>query len=102
MTILYNLRAHDHHYTMTKFDDDLNPVKTYRIDLLSDGRVTCNCEAGSHGRVCRHRKMLPQFLERSRQNTEWMLDYDRAEWRQFVGPAPELPQEPRGYILFSE
>lgn len=107
MTNLYNCRAFDHHYTITKFDEDLNPLASYRLDLsLLSGRtiVTCNCAAGSHGRPCRHRMMLPKFLDKERQNTEWMYDADKAEWRQFVGPAKALEDEApaSGYIPFGD
>lgn len=101
---LYNCRAFPHYYTITKFDADLNPVATYKLEFTQAERplLTCNCAAGSHGRVCKHRRMLPLFVEKSRQNTGWMYDHELAEWREFVGPHMELREPTSGYIPFGD
>jgi len=88
---LYNCRSTDtlDSYRITKFDSDLNPEASYTVS-----RTQCQCPA--YGRPsCRHRDMLPHFLRHGRVDTGWMCEWDgEPSWRQFVGPAKELPAEP--------
>lgn len=75
--ILYNLKTlfpSHNQFRITKFDDDLN-VDTSYITSVSG----CECPQ-SHKPTCRHRKMLPLFLERQRQDSPWFLCFDNMMW----------------------
>lgn len=83
---LYNLRFADFGFTITKFDDDLNPQGSYNVgNDPNTGQLYCDCPAGQR-HTCRHREMLPIFLDTNRVNTNWFYDYDAKGWRQYVGP----------------
>lgn len=105
MTSLYNCRSRrDGAFSITKFDEDLNPVSTYALVPTRDNpnAMICECPASSR-KSCRHRDMLPMFLAAGRVDTGWVLDWDNDQsWRQYTGPlAEELPAE-SGYIPFSD
>lgn len=76
MTILYNCRHAGDQYRITKFDDHMNVESSY----LTDGKE-CDCLAGVRP-TCRHRQMLPKFIQREHVGDEWFLDYDRGGWVQ--------------------
>jgi len=73
---LYNCRHSGDQYRITKFDSDMNVESSY----LTDGRE-CDCLAGVRP-TCRHREMLPRFLQRQHVGDEWFFDYDRGGWVQ--------------------
>lgn len=76
MSILYNCRHDGDQYRITKFDEYMNPQGSY----LTDGEA-CECPAGVRP-TCRHRQMLPKFLQREAIGTSWFYDYDRGGWVQ--------------------
>lgn len=86
---LYNCKTHSGlDYLITKLDDDLNPESTYILLPLDTERTvfSCDCPAGVRP-TCRHRQMLPHFIEAGRVNSGWVMDWDGGQsWRQYVGP----------------
>lgn len=73
MTILYNCKHSGDQYQISKFDDG---------ELISSYLCTtseCDCPAGVRP-MCRHREMLPKFINRNAVNTGWWFDYDRGGW----------------------
>jgi hypothetical protein len=71
---LYNAKKANGTYRVTKFDDDLEVENSY---LTSERE--CTCPAG-HRDTCRHRQMLPAFIEQQRVDTFWFLDWDNQKW----------------------
>ena len=85
MTSLYSLRqgSAPDQYIVTKFDLDYNMESMY--GLSAEG---CLCPAG-HRSTCRHRKMLPLFLQHNHVDDGWFLDWDTRLWRKPLSePAP--------------
>lgn len=76
MTSLYSCRHSGDQYRISKFDSHFNLESSYLTDLHA-----CDCPAG-HRPHCRHRDMLPKFLNREHIGDNWFLDYDRGGWVQ--------------------
>lgn len=87
MSNLYNCRHSGDQYQITKFDEHMNVESSY---LCTEAE--CNCPAG-HRRMCRHREMLPRFIQRGHVNSSWMFDYDRGGWVQMFEDTPALTSE---------
>lgn len=87
MPSLYNCKHSGDQYRITKFDSDWNVEASYLCDL-----VACECPAG-HRPKCRHREMLPKFIQRGHIGDEWFWDHDRGGWVQ--GASKEI-KEPYG------
>src|SRR5882724_4244811 len=79
MTILYNCRHSGDQYRITKFDSEMNPLSSYLCTFEE-----CDCPRGPHP-TCRHRQMLPMFINRQHIGDEWFLDFDHGGWVQ-MGP----------------
>lgn len=77
--MLYNCKIDGDHYRITKFSPDLEVESSY---LTSDSE--CDCPAG-HRHTCRHRQMLPRFIDKSATRGQWFLDFDRDHWVRAVG-----------------
>ncbi len=98
---LYNCRHAGDQYRITKFDSDMNPESSYLCTLEE-----CDCPAGVRP-SCRHRQMLPKFIERSHVGDEWMFDFDRGGWVQGEAhwaqeePAIADAQPPEGHIFLT-
>jgi len=76
---LYNVKTTpENTYAITKFDDDLNPEVTYDVSLEN-----CSCPAGIR-KTCRHRQMLPLFINNQAIDSGKMYDYEAQTWRQFA------------------
>src|SRR5882762_5890006 len=73
---LYNCRHADGKYRITKFDEHMNVEASYIVS-----RLECDCPAGKRP-TCRHRQMLPKFLQRGTVGTNWWYDFDRGGWVQ--------------------
>lgn len=73
MTILYNCHTDGDEYRITKFSD--GEVESSYLCSTDE----CQCPAGSQP-TCRHRQMLPMFLNRGAVDTFWFLDWDRKGW----------------------
>ncbi len=76
MTSLYNCKHAGDQYRITKFDAHMNVEASY---LCTEKE--CECPAGQRKR-CRHREMLPRFIQRGTVGTEWCYDFDRGGWVQ--------------------
>jgi hypothetical protein len=76
MSHLYSCRHAGDEYRITKFDAQLNVESSYLCTLIE-----CECPAGERA-TCRHRQMLPKFLQRGAVDSEWFLDFDRGGWVQ--------------------
>lgn len=80
-------------FRITKFDDDLNPVKGSSYILIPSGddpsAYICGCPAGARP-TCRHRQMLPNFIKFARVDTGWVCEFEpdigTFGWREYVGP----------------
>jgi hypothetical protein len=86
MTFLYNCRHNGDQYRITKFDDFMNVESSYTCTTSE-----CDCPAGVRP-TCRHREMLPKFLQRQHVGDEWFYDYDRGGWVQ-MGEEWAQPKE---------
>src|SRR6266581_1601919 len=85
MTFLYNCKHAGDQYRITKFDEHMNVESSYLCTTRE-----CECPAGHRPR-CRHREMLPRFIQRGTIGTEWCYDYDRGGWVQMeMQLEPEL------------
>lgn len=73
---LYNLKAQNGEFRITKFDEDLNVESSYLVSTDA-----CTCPAGHHD-TCRHRLMLPTLTAKA--NGPWMYDYDNKRWYRFA------------------
>ena len=87
MTHLYSCRHAGDEYRITKFDAQLNVESSYLCTLIE-----CECPAGERA-TCRHRQMLPKFLQRKAVDTEWFLDFDRGGWVQVAVSEPAEARE---------
>lgn len=76
MTFLYNCRHAGDQYRITKFDEHMNVESSYTCTTDE-----CDCPAGVRP-TCRHRQMLPKFIQREHIGDEWFLDFDRGGWVQ--------------------
>lgn len=76
MPSLYNCKHSGDQYRVTKFDSDFNVESSYLCDLHS-----CDCPAGVRP-SCRHRQMLPKFIQRDHIGDEFFFDFDRGGWVQ--------------------
>lgn len=76
MPTVYNCKTDGDQYRITKFDDDLEVESSYLLTMAE-----CECPAGNRP-SCRHRQMLPKFMQRHAIDTEWFLDFDRGGWVQ--------------------
>jgi len=84
MTSLYNCKIAGDQWRMTKFDEHMNVESSYLCTTTE-----CECPAGQRP-ICRHRDMLPKFIQRQKVGTGWVYDYDRGGWVQaFDDPEPE-------------
>lgn len=73
MTVLYNAHTDGDEYRITKFAD--GEVESSYLCSADE----CQCPAG-HRQTCRHRMMLPLFINRGAVNSYWFLDFDRKGW----------------------
>lgn len=82
MPFLYSCRHSGDQYRITKFNEhfELEGNSTYLCTTSE-----CDCPAGVRP-TCRHREMLPKFLNRNHVGDGWFFDYDRGGWVQ----GPEL------------
>lgn len=74
MTHLYSCRHDGDQYRITKFDSDLEVVSSYLCTPTE-----CECPAGQRP-MCRHREMLPWFVNRPAIGTGEYFDFDRGGW----------------------
>lgn len=96
MTFLYNCRHSGDEYKITKFDSHFSPEgdSSYLLSLTE-----CTCPAG-HRPTCRHREMLPKFIQRGHIGDEWFWDHDRGGWVQgpmleeVASEASEITEQP--------
>lgn len=91
--ILYSIRRGPNGHTITKFDDDFNPVATYDVTVGS-----CTCPAGPRP-TCRHRKMLPRMLPKVGQPEFYC--YETQSWHRPIEAHGAEPSE-RGASEASE
>lgn len=87
MTYLYNCKHDGDLFRVTKFDGDFNVESSYLCTLTE-----CDCPAGHRPR-CRHREMLPKFIQREHVGDEWFFDYDRGGWVQGASRDLQEPQK---------
>lgn len=95
---LYNCRHSGDEYRITKFDQHNNVESSYLCTTSE-----CECPAGVRP-TCRHRDMLPKFLNRGAVGTGWWFDYDRGGWVDMrtedeVEPMPPLPEGVQMFTL---
>lgn len=74
MSILYNCHTDGDQWRITKFNE-LGDVESSYLCTETE----CECPAGQR-QTCRHRQMLPKFINREAVNTFWFYDHDRGGW----------------------
>ena len=81
MTSLYSLRStpKSGEWVVMTFDLDYEVESVYALSASE-----CMCPAG-HRPTCRHRKMLPLFLQHNHVDDGWFLDWDTRLWRNPIG-----------------
>lgn len=82
--VLYNCKHSGDQYLITKFDRHGEVESSYLCD-----HGQCQCPAGVRD-TCRHRQMLPMFLEEGLVNTNLFLNWDKRSITDFNG-LPALP-----------
>lgn len=88
MTSLYNCKHDGDQYRITKFDRDMNVESSYLVTTYE-----CDCPAAARP-TCRHRQMLPKFLQRKAVDQPWFYNFEHGGWVQLT--AMSQPQEERG------
>lgn len=86
MTALYSLRSTPtkDEYLILKLSSDFEPEGTYALNARN-----CSCPAG-HRPLCKHRKMLPFFLDKAHVDDGWFLDWDTRLWKHPINPEQGL------------
>ena len=46
-----------------------NPNSFHHLELLSNGKIICDCYAGVFNRDCRHKKLVKEKLQKYEQTT---------------------------------
>lgn len=77
---LYNCKHADGGYRLTKFTKDYEVESSYVVS--AEG---CDCPAGIRP-VCRHRTMLPFFLEHDHVDDGWFFIWDTRQWLPPIRP----------------
>ncbi len=85
MTTLYNCHTDGDQYRITKFDSLGNVESTYLCTTEE-----CECPAGVR-LSCRHRQMLPIFIDNNKVNSFFFYDFDRKGW---VTNEPAVSNDP--------
>lgn len=95
MTSLYSLRSSTDRdaYVITKFDRDYNVESVYAVTLKE-----CDCPR-SHKTGCRHRTMLPLFIQTGHIDDGWFLDFDTRQWRKPLSEEPAFGHGPVMSVL---
>lgn len=83
MTTFYNCKHDGDQYRVSKFNKHLEVESSYLCTLSE-----CECPAG-HRPSCRHRNMLPKFIQRDHIGDNWFYDFDRGGWVQMDLGEPE-------------
>jgi hypothetical protein len=74
----YNLKRLPDGWRMVKFDNLFNVEAVYKI-RFSRGKFYCDCPATGRP-SCRHRDMVPTFIDAKAVDTGRFLCYDTGEW----------------------
>jgi hypothetical protein len=82
---MYNCHHDGDQYRITKFSSSGDVQSSYLCD-----HVNCECPAGVRD-TCRHRQMLPAFLEQGLVNSHLFLDWDRGRHVVDFNGHPALP-----------
>lgn len=86
--VLYNCKHSGDQYLITKFDRHGEVESSYLCD-----HGQCQCPAGVRD-TCRHRQMLPMFLEEGLVNTNLFINWNRRSITDFNGlPAVPPPHD---------
>jgi hypothetical protein len=77
---LYNMRSAGKGYTITKFDEDLNPLHTYTMRSPDD----CSCPQATNRQArCRHNEMARRFICMDRVDTAWFYCFETSKWHNY-------------------
>jgi hypothetical protein len=95
MTFLYSCRHDGDQYRITKLTNHLDVESSYLCTITE-----CQCPAGVRP-TCRHREMLPKFIQRGAVGTGWMLDWDRGGWVDNRTEEELMPPLPEGVQVLS-
>jgi len=79
----YTVRTGKKDWEVIKFDEDFNPLQTYRIGKEGGNIAVCDCFAGF--RYCRHKQMIPLFESLKRIDSGWLYSFDRKRWSPPIG-----------------
>ncbi len=76
---LYTCRRTDGGFRVVKFDEDVNVLAIYDLELT---RSWMNCSCPASGKwTCRHREMIALFQSAGAVDRGQFLDYDSNRWR---------------------
>jgi hypothetical protein len=84
---LYNCKSVSDGYRITKFTRDYEIESSYIVS--AEG---CDCPAGARP-VCRHRTMLPFFVEGNHVDDGWFFIWDTRQWLKPVGEAEGVAEQ---------
>jgi hypothetical protein len=87
MQTLYNCKRIDaSHYRITKFDDGFVPYQHHDGSLSSYtcSKAGCDCPQG-HKPSCRHRKMLPFFVDGEHVDDNYFFIWETHQWLKATG-----------------
>jgi|SRR5580704_4515061 hypothetical protein len=90
---LYNCVTANGGYRITKFTHDYEVESSYIVS--ADG---CDCPAGSRP-VCRHRTMLPFFIDGEHIDDGWFFIWDTRQWLRPVGEAETVAEQNQDWKL---
>lgn len=99
---LYNCKNANGGYRITKFNSDyeiettLGSPASYVVS--SEG---CDCPQG-HKETCRHRKMLPEFLEHNHVDDGWFFIWDTRMWIAPMGEARAAAEEAGAFEISND
>jgi len=95
MQSLYNCKRIDEdHYRVTKFDNGFVPFQDHegRVSSYTCTLKDCECPQ-SHKPSCRHRKMLPFFIEEDHIDDNYFFCWDTHQWIKATGVFAEALEE---------
>ena len=95
MTALYNCKQIDaNHFRITKFDSGFVPFEHHdgTVSSYTCSESGCDCPQG-HKPSCRHRKMLPFFLEEEHVDDNYFFCWDTHQWVKATGIFAEAVEE---------
>src|SRR5689334_11496685 len=78
---VYSVRTVLGGWRVVKFDQWLNVVTIREVRGTLVGTMTCSCyRKYHHTDYCKHRLMIPLFIQLDRVDKGWFYDYENQQW----------------------